>query len=159
VALLVRRPRNGERDLPEEAEIHVDVGMVGDNWSTRPSRRTTDGGPDPDAQITLVNARAIALLAGEQCRWALAGDQVYVDFDLSETNVPAGTRLAIGGAVLEITAKPHNGCAKFRHHFGEDAVRFVNSPAGKQLHLRGVNAKVVRSGVARVGDAIEKLTE
>jgi MOSC domain-containing protein YiiM len=103
-----------------------------------------------------MNARVAALLAGDQDRWPLAGDQLYVDLDLSEQNLPAGTRLAIGTAVIEVTDKPHNGCAKFRRHFGDDALRFVNSPDGKRLHLRGINAKVVRSGVVRVGDTIHK---
>jgi MOSC domain-containing protein YiiM len=157
VELIARRPRDGERDIVEEATVDVDVGVVGDNWSTRPNRHTPGGGPDSLAQITLMNARAVALFARAAERWPLAGDQLYVDFDLSETNVPAGTRLAIGTAVIEVTEKPHNGCAKFRHRFGEDALRFVNSPIGKSLHLRGINTKVVRSGVVRHGDTIRKL--
>jgi len=157
VELIARRPREGTRDVVEEATIDVDVGVVGDNWSTRPNRHTSDGGPDPLAQITLMNARAVALFARAAERWPLAGDQLYVDFDLSETNVPAGTRLAIGTAVIEVTEEPHNGCAKFRHRFGEDALRFVNSPIGKSLHLRGINTKVVQSGVVRRGDPVRKL--
>ena len=101
-----------------------------------------------------MNARVIELLSPEQDRWALAGDQLFVDFDLSEANVPPGTRLAIGTAVVEITAPPHTGCKKFSARYGPDAVTFVNSPEGKRLHLRGVNAKVVAPGILRSGDTI-----
>jgi MOSC domain-containing protein YiiM len=157
VALIAVRPHDGDRHVVDEVAIDVDLGVVGDNWSTRPNRRTTDGGPDPLAQITLMNARAVALFAVEPDRWTLAGDQLYVDFDLSEMNVPAGTRLAVGTAVLEVTDKPHNGCAHFRRRFGEDALRFVNSPVGKDLHLRGINARVVEPGTVRRGDVIRKI--
>jgi hypothetical protein len=156
IDLIALRPADGERDVVEQAEADVRLGMMGDNWSTRSNRRTPNGGPSPKAQVTVMSARAAALIAGPSERWALAGDQLYVDFDLSETNVPAGTRLAIGEAVLEVTDQPHNGCAKFRRRFGEDAVRFVNSPEGKHLHLRGINTKVVESGAIRRGDKIRK---
>jgi hypothetical protein len=157
VELIAVRPDVGQRDVVDEAAIDLDVGVVGDTWSTRPNPRTPDGGADPLAQITLMNARAVALLAVERDRWALAGDQLYVDFDLSEANVPAGTRLAVGTAVLEVTEKPHNGCAHFRRRFGEDALRFVNSPVGKDLHLRGINARVIEPGTVRQGDGVRKL--
>jgi MOSC domain-containing protein YiiM len=116
-----------------------------------------DGSANPDAQITLMNARAAQLVAQDVERWPLAGDQLYVDFDLSEENIPPGTRLAIGDAVVEVSALPHNGCKKFVARFGLDAMKFVNSPVGKQLHLRGINAKVVQSGAIRVGDSVKKV--
>ncbi len=156
VELLVCRTAVGERDTPLEIELDTELGVVGDNWSTRPNRRTPAGGPDPNGQVTLVNARALAVVAGDRAAWPQAGDQLYVDFDLSARNLPPGSRVVVGDAVLELTAKPHLGCAKYARAFGRDAVRFVNSPEGKALRLRGANAKVVRSGVVRVGDEIRK---
>jgi MOSC domain-containing protein YiiM len=104
-----------------------------------------------------MNVRATALLAQSEERWALAGDQLYVDFDLSEDNIPPGARLAIGSAVLEVSAQPHTGCKKFSARFGVEAMKFVNSPEGKRLHLRGINTRVVQAGVIHVGDAVKKL--
>ena len=156
VELIVCRPEEGERRLLEEAELDVDLGLVGDMWHRRPSRRT--GAVNPEAQITLMNARATDLVAGgERERWALAGDQLYVDLDLSEESLPARTRLAVGTAVLELTDEPHTGCAKFRARFGSDALKLVNGKAHRHLRLRGANAKVVEPGVVRTGDAIRVL--
>jgi MOSC domain-containing protein YiiM len=104
-----------------------------------------------------MNARCTALLAQHEERWALAGDQLYVDFDLSDENIPPGTRLAIGSAVLEVSAEPHSGCKKFSARFGVEAMKFVNSPEGKRLHLRGINARIVQAGRIQVGDAIKKI--
>ncbi len=156
IELIVIRPNDGERQVVDEAIVDVDLGVVGDNWSTRPNRHTPDGKPDPLAQVTIMSARAAALFARSTDRWPLAGDQLFVDFDLDERNVPPGTRLAIGTAVLEVTGRPHNGCAKFRHRFGEDALRLVNSPEGRQLHLRGINTRVAQSGVVRRKGVIRK---
>jgi MOSC domain-containing protein YiiM len=108
-------------------------------------------------QLNLINARLIALLAQDKARWPLAGDQLYVDLDLSEENLPPGTRLTIGAAVIEVTDQPHTGCKKFAARFGADAVKFVNSPEGKALHLRGINAKVVQGGTIRAGDTVRKI--
>jgi len=155
--LIVRRPQEHEREVVSEAQLDTAQGLVGDNWLARGSRLSEDGSAHPDMQLTIMNARAIALVAVEKDRWALAGDQLYVDMDLSQANLPPGTRLAIGSAVVEITAEPHNGCKLFAQRYGKDAVRFVNSPVGKQLRLRGLNAKVVEGGAVRVGDAVKKL--
>ena len=122
----------------------------------RGSSRTDDGSSHPDMQLNIMNARVVALVAQDKSRWPLAGDQLFIDLDLSDANLPPGTRLAIGSAVIEITAQPHTGCGKFVERFGLDAMEFVNSPVGKELHLRGVNAKVVRPGVIRVGDVATK---
>ena len=149
LAHIVRRPAVGDREVLDAVALDVALGMVGDTWSTR-------GEPDPDKQITIMNARAIALMAGVLDRWALAGDQLYADLDLSDTNIPAGTRLAIGDAVIEVTDKPHTGCAKFRARFGADALRFVNSDVGRANRLRGANARVVVGGMIRRGDSIRK---
>lgn len=156
--LIVRRPAVGERESLDEGELDLELGLVGDSWSARPSTRTPDGRPHPEMQLNLMNATAALLVAGgDPDRRALAGDQLYVDLDLSYDNLPPGTQLAIGGAVIEITAEPHRGCAKFSERFGVGAVRFVNSEAGRELNLRGINAKVVVSGTIQVGDEITKL--
>ena len=144
--MIVRRPRTNERQVLEEAHLDLVVGLVGDDWRTRGSKDMADGSAHPEMQLNLMNARAIALIAQGKEHWQLAGDQLFVDFDLSETNLPPGTRLAIGSAVIEVTAIPHNGCHKFKARFGAEAVQFVNSPEGKKLHLRGINAKVVQGG-------------
>lgn len=155
--LIARRPRVDQREVLAEATLDVDEGLVGDNWRARGYRKTPDGSAHPEMQINMMNARAAALIAGAEERWALAGDQLYVDLDLSGANLPPGTRLSIGDAVLEVTAEPHTGCKKFVARFGLDAMQFVNSPAGRELNLRGINAKVVQSGTVRVGDAVRKL--
>ncbi|MGH3023767.1 MAG: MOSC domain-containing protein [Gaiellaceae bacterium] len=148
--LIARRPQVGERELLDEATIDLALGVVGDGWSVRGGHR----GPDPEAQVTLMSSRAAQLAARSKERWALAGDQLYVDLDLSEENLPAGTRLAIGSAVLELSATPHTGCKKFVERFGLEAMKFYNSPVGRAHRLRGANAKVVQAGSVRVGDLV-----
>jgi MOSC domain-containing protein YiiM len=157
LALIVRRPAVGERQILEAGELTFDDGLQGDGWRARGSRHTPDGSAEPGRQVTIMSARAIALVAGDRSRWPLAGDQLYIDIDLSEENLPAGTRLALGGAVLEISPEPHTGCAKFRERFGVDAARFVNGDEGRPLRLRGVNARVVEPGTIRVGDEVAKV--
>ncbi len=153
--LIVRRPAVDERESVEEAELDADLGLLGDNWS---SRGRSGGRPaNANAQITVTNARAIALVAGARDRWALAGDQLYVDFDLSKENVPPGTRLAIGTAVLEVTGVPHTGCKKFAARFGLEALKVFNSEEGLALNLRGINARVAEPGTVRAGDAVRGL--
>jgi hypothetical protein len=155
--LIVRRPKVGEREVLEEGALDVGEGLVGDTWRARAISRSADGVADPQTQLNIMNARTIALVAGPKERWPLAGDQLFIDIDLSEDNLPAGTRLAIGSAVIEVSEEPHTGCKKFVARFGVDAVKFVNSAVGRQLNLRGVNARVVQPGVIRVGDAARKI--
>ena len=157
VELIVRRPAMGEREVLEVGDLDPVVGLVGDTWSVRESRRTPDRSPHPDMQLNVMNARVSALLAVDPERRSLAGDQLHVDLDLSTENLPPGTRLALGTAVIEVTDQPHNGCAKFSERFGPEAVRWVNSPEGKALHLRGINARVVQAGTVRAGDRIRKV--
>ncbi len=158
VELIVRRPAIDARELLDEGHLDATVGLVGDTWPQRPSPRTPDGSPNPEAQLTVMNVRFAALVAGTAERIPLAGDQLYVDLDLSHDNLPAGTRLQIGDAVvIEISATPHTGCSKFQTRFGNDALRMVNSPVGRQLRLRGLNAKVVTPGTVRRGDTLRKL--
>ncbi|MCY3868777.1 MAG: MOSC domain-containing protein [Gemmatimonadetes bacterium] len=157
LALIVRRPQVEAREVLEVGELDLFEGLVGDNWKTRGSSQTADGAAHPDMQLNIMNARVIALLAQKKERWALAGDQLYMDLDLSADNVPPGTRLSLGEAVIEVTDQPHTGCKKFAARFGLDALKFISSPVGKQLQLRGINAKVIRSGAIRIGDTVEKV--
>jgi MOSC domain-containing protein YiiM len=150
--MIVRRPNVGEREILEEGQLDPADGLVGDRWKHRTSRP-----PNPDTQLNLMNSRVIALLAQDRSRWPLAGDQLFLDLDLGEGNLPPGSRIAIGSAVIEVTAEPHTGCGKFLQRFGADAVTFVNAPERAVLHLRGINARVVRPGIVRVGDSISKL--
>lgn len=156
--MIVCRPGVDEREVLEEGELHPVDGLVGDSWIRRGSSRTVDGTAHPDMQLNIMNARAIALLAQSKERWPLAGDQLYLDLDLSEENLPAGTRLSLGTAVIEVTAQPHTGCKKFVSRFGLEAMMFVNSEQGKQLRLRGINARVVQGGRIRVGEMVMKLS-
>lgn len=147
--MIVRRPGVDEREIVEVAELDVEVGLVGDSWSQRVK-------VDPDAQLNVMNARAVAVLAPDEATRALAGDQLYIDLDLSDENLPPGSRLQIGEAIIEITPKPHTGCTKFAARFGAAATRFVNTGEGKRLHLRGVCAKVIQGGTIRRGDPVTK---
>ncbi len=155
--LVVRRPALLQREVLDVGVLSTVEGLVGDTWSQRPSKRTPDGSPHPDMQLNIMGIRVARLLAVSDDRIPLAGDQLYVDLDLSTESLAAGTRLAIGTAVVEITAQPHTGCAKFTERFGPDALRFVNSPLGRELRLRGVNAKVVVDGEVRAGDRVRRV--
>jgi len=157
VQLIVRRPLVDVREVLEEAELSTTDGLIGDSWNQRSSSKTVDGSPHPEMQVNIMNARAVALVAQEKDRWQLAGDQLFIDMDLGKANLPAGARISIGSAVLEVTAPPHTGCQKFVARFGREAMLFVNSQVGKELCLRGINAKVVQSGVIRVGQVAKKI--
>jgi len=153
VELIVCRPDLGERQILDSAELRPGVGLVGDNYLERGDRRTADGAADPLGELNIMSVRALTAVAGaDPDRWKLAGDQLIVDFDLSLANVPAGTRLQVGTATIEVTTKPHNGCAKFSDRFGIDAARWINSR--KDLRLRGICAVVVVAGTVRSGDTI-----
>lgn len=157
VELIVRRPQIDEREVLTEASLDLATGLVGDNWHTRGSRRTDDGSAHPDMQLNIMNARVIALIAQTKDNWSLAGDQLYLDLDISAENLPVGSHLMIGSAVIEVTPPPHTGCHKFVSRFGLEAMKFVNSKLGRELRLRGLNAKVVQPGVIRVGDQARKI--
>lgn len=153
--MIVRRPAVDERHVLEEGSLTIETGLVGDTWAQRGSSRTEDGGPHPDMQLNVINARLALLLSrNDEERAALAGDQLHLDLDLSIGNLPPGTRLRIGDAVIEVTEQPHTGCQKFSERFGADALRFVNSPVGKELRLRGLNARVVVAGTIHQGDTV-----
>jgi MOSC domain-containing protein YiiM len=154
--LIVTRPDVETREVLCEGQLDVELGLVGDNWSMRGSRKH-GGLPDPDMQLNIMNSRVVALVAQMQERWQLAGDQLFLNMDLSKANLPVGQQLTFGSAVIEVTAPPHLGCHKFVSRFGMDAMKFVNSEVGKELCLRGINARVVQSGVVRVGDIAQKV--
>ena len=157
VAWLVRRPVPLEREVLERAELCPELGLVGDCWPTKPSKRTADGSPHPERQLTLMNTAATEVIAGPKQGWAAAGDQVYVDFDLSEESLPPGTQLQLGSAVIEVTAELHVGCDKFHRRFGSAALRWVNGKEGRSRRLRGVNVKVVTAGQVAVGDQLQRV--
>lgn len=157
VQLIVRRPEVDEREVLEEAELDPVKGLIGDNWLVRGSKKTADGSAHPEMQINIMNSRVTALLAQEKERWPLAGDQLYIDMDLGHENLPPGSHLSIGSAVLEVSALPHTGCKKFVSRFGVEAMEFVNSPLGKSLCLRGINAKIIQGGIVKVGQSARKI--
>jgi hypothetical protein len=148
--LIVRRPDVGERQTPQQARLDVEVGLVGDSWSTRAK-------VVPDMQLNIMNSRVVDRVAGSEDRWPLAGDQLFVDMDLSGANLPPGTQIALGDAIVEVTEPPHTGCKKFAARFGVDAMVFVNSGQGQTLNFRGICAKVVKSGDISIGDIARKL--
>jgi len=151
--LIVSRPGPDARETLTVGQLNEQEGLAGDGWNQRPSSST----PNIEAQITLMNSRAAELITQSEERWALAGDQLYADLDISQDNLPAGARLKIGEVVIEVTATPHTGCAKFMQRFGAEALKFVNSPEGKRLRLRGLNARVISPGMVKPGDLIHKI--
>ena len=158
LTLVVRRPALKTREILDEGVVDADDGLVGDNWFARATSHAIAEGRHRDAMITVMGSRMVGLLADTDAGRAWAGDQLYVDLDLSHDNLPAGSRVAIGDdVVIEVSAKPHQGCAKFRARFGDDVVAFVNSDEGKRLRLRGLNASVVHGGVVRPGDSVRRL--
>ncbi len=148
IELIVRRPAERERELLDEAELSTEVGLVGDRWSIPTPTKT----PHPGKQITIMSSRVIELIAGED--WELAGDNLFVDLDLTEDHLPAGARLGIGDVVLEVTPDPHTGCKKFAERFGADAVAWTKSPANAHLRLRGLHARVITPGTIHRGGMI-----
>ena len=155
--LIVCRPDVEQRRVLDEAELDPSKGLIGDNWIVRGSSKTPDGSAHPEMQINIMNSRVTALVAQDKDRWQLAGDQLYIDMDLSKQNLPAGARIQVGSAVLEVSPLPHTGCHKFVSRFGVEAMKFVNSTVGKELCLRGINAKVVQGGVVKVGQVAKKI--
>lgn len=158
VELIVRRPQIDHREVLEQAELDPVKGLIGDTWSIRPSSKTPDGSPHPEMQLNIMNSRVTALVAQDKDRWPLAGDQLYIDMDLGKENLPAGSQIAIGSAVLEVSALPHTGCHKFVARFGAEAMKFVNSPVGRELCLRGINAKIIKGGIIQVGQTARKIS-
>ena len=158
VKMIVRRPDVDQREVLDAGDLDIAEGLVGDNWRSRGSRQTSDGSAHPEMQLNLMNSRVVALVTQSEDRWPLAGDQFFVDLDLGKENLPAGTRLAMGSAIVEVTAVPHLACRKFVARFGLEATKFVNSRRGKKLCLRGINARVIEPGRVVTGDRIRKVS-
>ena len=156
VELIVLRPAEDERAVVESAILDPREGIVGDDWRHRGNRHMPDGSADPEDQLTLTSTRVLAAIEPDRSRWPLAGDQLYLDLDLGVENLPPGTRLSIGEAIVVVSAKPHTGCAKFAARFGADARAWINAPAGRELRMRGINARIERGGTVRVGDSVRK---
>ena len=155
--LIVRRPAVDQREVISTAVLDPTVGLVGDGWFERGSRRTPDGRANPESQVTLINTRVLRAIEPDEARWSLAGDQLYVDFNLGQEALPAGSKISIGSAVLVVSEQPHTGCAKFSARFGSDALRWINSPVGRELRMRGMNTRVVESGTIRTGDPVRRV--
>ncbi len=152
---IVIRPATDERVSLTQCDISPEHGVHGDNWAKGCWLELPDGSPHPDVQIAIMNSRFIDLIAQEQERWPLAGDQLFVD--LSKANRPPGQQSSRCSAVIEITAVPKKGCLKFVDRFGADSVKLVNSDEGKTLRLRGIYAKIIKAGTINVGDELKKL--
>ena len=155
--LIVIRPEVNQRQELSEGMLDVDQGLIGDNWAARGSSETEDGSAHPEMQINIMNSRLAQLITQQQSDWKMAGDQLYVDLNLHQDNVPAGTRLSIGEAILEVTAVPHTGCKKFAERFGREALKFISTKEGRQWQLRGINAKVIQAGKISTGDVVRKV--
>lgn len=152
--VIVIRPNVNEREIIESGVLDIEQGLVGDNWLMRGSSRTNNGLGHPEMQLNVMNYRYAELIAGSRDRVPLAGDQLFVDLDLSGKNLPPGTRLSIGDAVIEATAIPHLGCKKFVERFGLDAMKFANSEFGRKHNLRGINAKIITRGRIKTNDRV-----
>jgi hypothetical protein len=157
VELIVRRPARDQREVVAEARLDPVEGLLGDSWLSRGSSSTADGSSDPHSQLTIMNTRVLAAIEPDRSRWPLAGDQLYADLDLSANNLPPGARLRVGDALLEVTGRPHTGCAKFASRFGLDALRWVSRPEGKAARMRGMYVRVIEGATVHLGDTIRKL--
>ncbi|HJQ79911.1 MAG TPA: MOSC domain-containing protein [Lacipirellulaceae bacterium] len=154
---IVIRPASNERRMLQSVRLTPEGGVEGDRWVTDSYYRLKDGRSDPCCQVSIMNARFLRQIAGSEDSICLAGDNLIVDLDLSEANLPAGSRLAIGReVVIEITEKAHTGCSKLEGRYGSEARAFMNSKARKSLHLRGRYASVVSGGTIAVGDVVRK---
>ena len=156
-AIVIRSAVN-QRGAPQSCDISLAGGLQGDHWGRGCWKTTEDGRPHPDVQICMMNARCIDLIAQGRDNWAPAGDNLFIDMDLTPGNLPPGTRLAIGTAIIEVTDTPHNGCAKFIQRYGRDACVFVNTGDGDRYRLRGIYARVVQDGRISIGDQVRKVT-
>jgi hypothetical protein len=151
------RPTANERRTLESATLAPDRGIDGDRWSTDSFYRMKDGRSDPRCQVSIMNSRFLRQVAGDDDTMCLAGDNLIVDLDLSEANLPAGSQIVIGPeVVIEISDLAHTGCSKFAGRYGKEARAFANNKQGTALHLRGRYAKIVHGGKVRVGDRVEK---
>lgn len=154
---IIVRPAANERRPVNSVAISLAGGLEGDHWAQGCWKSNESGEPHPDVQICMMNSRCIDLIAGDKSNWAPAGDNLFIDMDLTPDNLPPGTHISMGTAVLEITDTPHKGCAKFIERYGRDACVFVNVGDGDRYKLRGIYGRVVQDGVISVGDKVSKM--
>lgn len=154
ILLIAVRPANGERLVVDQARMSTETGLEGDNWLDRSADKDNVSRHN---QLTLMNSRFADAITPDGKGWELAGDQLYVDFDISLENAPAGTLLQVGGATIRISEEPHTGCAKFVRRFGREMLKMTQTDVGKDLRLRGVNASVIESGTVCTGDSIRRV--
>ncbi len=157
LAAIVVRPDYGMRLDVQSRKISLAGGVEGDRWATACWRTLPDGSSNPDVQVCIMNSRCISLIAGEREAWPMAGDNLFIDMDLSPGNIAPGQKLAVGETIIEITDIPHTGCQKFIDRYGRHACVFVNTGEGKKLKLRGIYAQVVKDGTVNVGDRVTKI--
>jgi MOSC domain-containing protein YiiM len=157
ISLIVTRPGTDQREVVESARLTPEEGLVGDHWLALGSSKMPGGVANPEAQITLMSTRVLEAIEADRARWPLAGDQLYLDMDLSESNLPAGTRLAVGDAEVVVTELPHTGCVKFAGRFGHDALRWISTHEGRSMRMRGMYVRVVRAGAIHTGDAVRRI--
>ncbi|MEM6942438.1 MAG: MOSC domain-containing protein [Pseudomonadota bacterium] len=155
--MIVSRPAPGERTLPQRARLTAEGGVEGDHWAKGCWLSLDDGTPHPDVQICLMMSRMIRAIAGEEAHWPPAGDNLFIDMDLTPANTPPGTRLALGSVEMVVTPEPHNGCEAFIERFGREACVFVNTGPGKTHRLRGIYCRVTKDGDISVGDSLRKI--
>ncbi len=150
VALVVSRGQGGLREARARARLSPDEGGPGDAWARRAAR-------DPEGQIAVMEVDVAALIANGQ-PLTLFGDNLFLELDLSDENLPCGSRVQIGDALLEVTPKPHNGCHKFQARFGNEALRFVSRKEQRHRNLRGIYMRVIEPGEVAPGDAVRVVT-
>ena len=155
--MIISRPDHGMRTQPQSVEVTAKSGVAGDHWSKGCWSSLSDGSPNPDVQICMMMSGVIGAIAGDRANWPAAGDNFFLDMDLTPANMPPGTRFAIGTAEFVVTDEPHNGCQSFIDRYGRDACLFVNTGRGKSLRLRGIYARVTKDGTVSVGDTVRKL--
>ena len=149
LALIVCRRDDGVRETPERVHLTAEEGVPGDSWGRRAPRK-------PEAQLAVMRRDVAELIANGQ-PLTVFGDNLFVDLDISAANLPPGARLRVGGAIVEVTPLPHDGCGKFKGRFGPDALQFVNAKPTRDQNLRGIYWKVIESGEAAVGAPIQVL--
>ena len=150
VALVMRRCEGGRRETLDSVVLAPDLGVAGDAWSRDEQR-------SPDMQIAVMEKGVAEMIANGQ-PLTLFGDCLVLDLDLSAGNLSPGSRLQIGGAVLEVTPKPHNGCRKFLARFGEGALHLVSMPTLRHRNLRGVYMRVEVAGEVKPRDLVKVLS-
>lgn len=157
IEMLCLRPAMGERRFVDEIHVTREEGIPGERWLTQPWMRLPGGQPDPAIQVSFLQRRVLDLVWRDREGTPHPGDTFVVDMDLSEANLPAGSLLQVGSAVLEVSTVFNNACAKWKKRYGDDALDWVRAYENKEFRPRGVLAKVHRDGVFRAGDRLTRI--